>query len=265
MNAADRRKLGRVARAHAAGVKIAERRFNRAIGAIMRGAHKALIDHVTLAGKALFEDAKIKTPAKVKGLTSRAPLNVDKALNQAIQHIEPQLAPLVEAAHVQLLGALSKNYSATMTEVMPIGWTDLASNIQAVAVEHRDWSVSLVEDAFRSYSADVRDVFGDPSKTFGDRWEGLRDALLERGGVSESRAELIARDQTLKLNGAIAKTYQEESGLTHYVWSTSLDERVRKEHKALEGKVIAWHTPPEVGHPGQDYQCRCVALPYMDD
>ena len=46
---------------------------------------------------------------------------------------------------------------------------------------------------------------------------------------------------------------------------------MRDSHRHLNGKRFSWNDPPVVDartgrrcHPGQDYQCRCVALPVFD-
>ncbi len=49
---------------------------------------------------------------------------------------------------------------------------------------------------------------------------------------------------------------------THYVWRTRGDLQVRPSHIENNGKLFAWDNPPETGHPGEDYGCRCVAEPY---
>ena len=130
--------------------------------------------------------------------------------------------------------------------------------------ERRKANVDLVVNAQRAYAQSVKDIFESPSSV-GMRVEDLQAKLLERGNVSESRAELIARDQTLKLNGAVTQIRQENAGVTEYTWSTSLDERVRPEHASLEGQTFAWSAAPDVGHPGEDFQCRCVALPVIPE
>lgn len=90
-------------------------------------------------------------------------------------------------------------------------------------------------------------------------------------GVSRRRAELIARDQTAKLNGQIQRAQQLDAGITEYIWSTTGDERVRKSHRALNGKRFSWDDPPVVDertgrrcHPGQDFQCRCIGRPVFE-
>lgn len=88
-------------------------------------------------------------------------------------------------------------------------------------------------------------------------------------GISRRRAELIARDQTAKLNGQIQKAQQQDAGITEYIWSTTGDERVRKSHQKLNGKKFSWADPPENSdgrkcHPGQDFQCRCIGRPVFN-
>jgi SPP1 gp7 family putative phage head morphogenesis protein len=107
----------------------------------------------------------------------------------------------------------------------------------------------------------VQDAF-----TGGLRVEVLREQIMERFDVGRSRADLIARDQTLKLNGQINRNRQKEIGIDRYEWSTSRDSRVRKTHKH-DGKIFSWDDPPDPPgvHPGQDYQCRCIAIPVAPD
>lgn len=100
----------------------------------------------------------------------------------------------------------------------------------------------------------------------GVRVEDIADDIMERVDVSESRANLIARDQVSKLNGQIDQLNQQNAGVEEYIWSTSNDERVRESHAEKEGETFRWDSPPaDTGAPGQDYQCRCVALPVFNE
>lgn len=177
--------------------------------------------------------------------------------------VRPQLRKYVEEAFDRMAGATVKN-TAAVTELLGIKPKDLAANIQDRIKAAREENVLLVENAERVYAQQVRDIFMDPDN-FGLRVEELTQKLVERGNVSESRAELIARDQTLKLLGAINEERQTSAGVDQYEWSTSNDDRVREEHEALQGDIIDWSSPPAVGHPGEDFQCRCVAIPIIPE
>lgn len=49
-----------------------------------------------------------------------------------------------------------------------------------------------------------------------------------------------------------------------YVWRTRRDERVRPSHRRNDGRIFSWASPPDTGHPGEDYNCRCEAIPYVE-
>lgn len=111
-----------------------------------------------------------------------------------------------------------------------------------------------------------------PNVEAGVRVEELKTQIQKRFEVSASRAKLIARDQVGKWNGQLVKERQQALGIGSYTWSTSKDERVRVDHAALEGKVFSYDNPPIIdvrtgrrGNPGEDYQCRCSAIPRVSD
>lgn len=104
----------------------------------------------------------------------------------------------------------------------------------------------------------------------GSRVEQIRRELQEQQSLGRARAELIARDQVLKLNGQLTQLRQKEAGVEEYEWNTSGDERVREFHRRLNGTVHRWDNPPVTdkkgrrNHPGEDFQCRCVAIPIIN-
>jgi len=106
-----------------------------------------------------------------------------------------------------------------------------------------------------------------------DLTEHIRDRL-EPG--LEKKAAFIARDQVGTLNADLTQKRQTDAGVTKYIWRTAKDERVRGDpggmypsaepsHFDREGKVYEWKNPPEGGHPGEDYNCRCTAEPDFSD
>ncbi len=93
--------------------------------------------------------------------------------------------------------------------------------------------------------------------------------LQRQYGMDKRHAQLIARDQVGKLNAKITESQQKDAGVKRYKWSDSRDKRVRDSHRELNGNTFSWDEPPvtENGrrcHPGEDYQCRCCAIPVFD-
>ena len=98
----------------------------------------------------------------------------------------------------------------------------------------------------------------------GLRFEALADNISHIADVTDSRAKLIARDQTSKMNGEFNKVRQTGLGIAKYQWATAGDERVREDHADNDGQIFSWDDPPPTGHPGHDINCRCVAVPFFD-
>ena len=134
----------------------------------------------------------------------------------------------------------------------------------------QDQNVALIKSLASDQIQDVRTLL-EQAEVSAWRVEELRAKIQDRFDVAKSKADLIARDQVLKLNSQLTKTRQTNAGITRYIWTTSKDERVRPAHQDLEGTVQAWSDPPVVdddgrtANPGEDYQCRCTAYPILDD
>jgi SPP1 gp7 family putative phage head morphogenesis protein len=102
----------------------------------------------------------------------------------------------------------------------------------------------------------------------GVRYEHLQSEVERIADVTESRAKLIARDQTSKMNSAFNKERQTSIGIEKYQWQTMEDERVRESHAEMDGQECRWDSPPEVDgenvNPGEAIECRCLGSPLFD-
>ena len=95
----------------------------------------------------------------------------------------------------------------------------------------------------------------------GARWEELAGIVEERYGVAQSRADLIARDQTGKFFGDLNRVRQGDLGIDRFTWRTVRDNRVRAEHEERDGEIYTWQAPPDGETPGEPVLCRCYAEP----
>lgn len=133
-----------------------------------------------------------------------------------------------------------------------------------------DENVNLIKTIPQETLSDMHNIVLEGFKS-GKTTTSIVKEIQHTYGVKRSSARLLARDQLSKLNGEIAKAQQQDAGVEEYIWSDSGDGRVRKRHKQLNGKKFRWDDPPVIdtrtgrrGNPGDDYQCRCVALPVFD-
>lgn len=112
---------------------------------------------------------------------------------------------------------------------------------------------------------------------------GLRaEALLSdirkiAPGMSNARANLIARTETAKAQAAITQIQAQEIGIDWYVWETAQDgPRVRKAHQLMQGVLCRYSSPPSpealVGiqstlgcyNAGNCPNCRCYSSPLVN-
>ena len=193
---------------------------------------------------------------------NRLSLDFDMLRIQALQDVH-KVAPgrTLQDALTQVASSVATVNAKAVTSITGIN-VRAASGLGARIDMFRDRNVSLITSLVGNQIDDVQKLL-ESSEATGLQVEELRAQIEERFGVSESKADLLARDQTLKLAGQITEARQRGAGVERYVWTTSGDERVREEHAALEGQVFSWDNPPEPGHPGEDFQCRCTAFPVI--
>jgi SPP1 gp7 family putative phage head morphogenesis protein len=99
--------------------------------------------------------------------------------------------------------------------------------------------------------------------------------IRESFGVTEKKAKFLARQETGLLMAKFKESRYTESGIHQYKWRCSAGSAkhpVRPSHKVLDGRVFRWDTPPITtapdepqrrNNPGEDFNCRCVAIPIV--
>jgi SPP1 gp7 family putative phage head morphogenesis protein len=172
----------------------------------------------------------------------------------------------VPGAHLERFAAEVSKHNARQLKVVGVPTHSLGAPEDAF----RDRNLALIKKLDAQQVTELRAILEDAQRN-ATRVELLRAQIQERFDVAKSHADLIARDQTLKLNGDLTRYRQQSAGISHYEWSTSNDERVRPDHADLDGTIQDWNFPPVTdertgarNHPGGDYQCRCVGLPIIE-
>lgn len=96
----------------------------------------------------------------------------------------------------------------------------------------------------------------------GESIKKISQSLQEVYGWAENKAALHSATQVGNILGALNRQRFLDNGLKYYIWSTSRDNRVRPLHRSLEGTKRKFGEGLE---PGQDFRCRCVALPVDEE
>lgn len=104
----------------------------------------------------------------------------------------------------------------------------------------------------------------------GFRSENLVFDIISERGVSLRKAQFLARQETSLMVSKYREIRYEDIGVRRYMWSTSRDSRVRHDHRELQGEIFRFDQPPVTdqatmarNNPGEDYNCRCVAIPVL--
>ncbi|MGE7132646.1 minor capsid protein [Lysinibacillus xylanilyticus] len=129
-------------------------------------------------------------------------------------------------------------------------------------------NVGYIKNIEDDYLSEIEQVVRNGVKE-GRTAKQIREQLVDRVKVAESKAQFIAVDQTGSILGQMTAERHQQIGIDKFKWLTSHDERVRDSHKLLNGEVFSYDDPPTVNGrevlPGEDYRCRCVAIPVFDD
>ncbi len=90
-------------------------------------------------------------------------------------------------------------------------------------------------------------------------------ARLTETGVAVDPNEPVITSITARY-AEILNGFLQTEGLhiDRYVWRSRDDSRVRAAHAGYDDHIFFWSNPPEGGHPGQGWNCRCTAEPIID-
>lgn len=262
--------------------KTAEREFRRITGAYM----KLLNEELKKALPAMMAEYRRERHGDSRFDDSQ---DLDAKLRLLLQDVaaalEKRIAEYGLDQKVEQIAKITKNTSLRE-------WKRAIKETLGIDLLDDYYKGEFYEEAIRRWIAEnVLLIKSIPSETLGDLREiilgsylkgsSIRDiqkAIQETYNTSKRKAQLLARDQVATLNAQLTKAQQTDAGCKKYRWSDSRDGRVRDCHKALDGKVFSWDDPPEMWyetkrgrvytgrrcHPGEDYCCRCVAIPVFD-
>lgn len=247
---------------------------NAGIAASYRRKLRALIED--MAGEyesALTEQYEDKPPVMARDATPARDLERELAKlgdrwRKRIDAAAPKLADWFRrAAQNRSDAALRKilrEAGMTVRFQMTAGMRDV---VDAVVQEN----VGLIKSIATQYHADVQGLVM-RSITAGRDLSGLSKELQARYGVTQRRAELIARDQNQKATASLRRVREVGLGLEEGIWLHShAGKTPRRTHLANHGKKFdlkaGWYDPdPKVRRrilPGELVSCRCSWRPVV--
>lgn len=173
------------------------------------------------------------------------------------------LSNVVSTQGSNILSASDKKYSADMFTVMGFNSTDPDITSQMID-SWKTENVKLIKGVNDDQIKSIETLLLRAGRE-GTNKSNLTSEIQKIMKSSVKRATLIAVDQVLKLDGQIDRMKQTEAGVSHFIWRTAGDERVRPKHRALNGKKFSWKTGADGLYPKQEVRCRCWAEPSFEE
>lgn len=198
---------------------------------------------------------------------------VIKKVNQYLSVIEGRdvKAPNIEPFFSDTLSKLSKQFYTT-TRVVTSADLEIPLNPRFEDQLKEAYTLNLDKYIKGWYEEAILRLRQKVSENVqeGYRASNLMDIIQSERQVSKNKAKFLAKQETSLLTASYREIRYKDIGVNKYVWSTSHDERVRHDHKILNGGIFDFDHPPvsnqKTGarnNPGQDYGCRCVSIPYL--
>jgi len=227
-----------------------------------------------------LEIARQVHPLILQAAGVRQDVTIGEVLGQ-LALILGEARPVLRTVILAAEHAIQVHNQREIERIFGIAFPELEGTRRAFVAQNVALIESVLDDTVRRVERTVSETLAVPERlrrlvegatSRGLRVEEVSQMLQEDFGYAEHRANLIARDQTLKHNADLTQSRHVELGVERYTWiavgGSSGDGRTRDRHKELHGQVFKYGEPPVVDFktgrrepPGRDFQCRCTARP----
>lgn len=189
-------------------------------------------------------------------------LNINAILNK-LKGYEKSVADLFGKKIITLFAkpaiekVTKKGKEKVKEEVVKILKHDLKrTNVQlnAVMKASLESNIAYIKTIPEQYRQKLLEIF-----TKGRSKEEIIEEIKRLKQVTDNRTKLIVNDQLGKLFAQVVQEEHECRGLQTFRWRTMRDEKVRKSHQPLDGRIGTWKSGVDGKFPGTEVNCRCEA------
>lgn len=232
-------------------------------------------------------DAKVKgfklTPGKLtpdlKVAISASKERLER-MNKGMKNVLSSIEPTVEKSvdDLDLSKGIEKVIAGLQAQTIKamdaigVKYTLTASQKEAIKKDYNDNIKIYIKSWSQEKIKDLRAKVTENAET-GYRASELVKMIQHDYGTSKNKAKFLARQETSLFMSKFRRERFLQAGVQFYEWRTSNDGKVRHnpngpDHRALNHRIFQYGDPPIVDHatgarkePGEDFNCRCVAIP----
>lgn len=244
----------RVARERFVRARIAEREFQRILGAVGRNIGGIVMGFV--------DRGKVTNQAGLMRAMERYSILLHPWAESVSERMQAQVAQ----RDLTAWRALSRSVGSNLHK--EIERAPLANVMRVLRDEQVRLITSLPAEAANRVHGLTQEALIE-SKRAGE----IADEIMASGKVAIFNAKRVARTEVSRTASTLTQARAEHVGSEGYIWRTSEDSDVRPEHKKLDGKFILWNAPPVAGygrggvevhaHAGCIWFCRCWPEPVI--
>lgn len=161
------------------------------------------------------------------------------------------IEPAMELKQARLDSSVTEAFEQRLRELAAENWSVLTKALARAGI-----AADPVAESIETEVASARAMFLEQAS-----------AILEIGDPAVAEADLatlaiwLARQFLRDIN----ERRQRELGVTHYIWRSRDDAKVRTAHAERDDRLFSWDDRFSDGHPGHGYNCRCTAEPAILD
>jgi SPP1 gp7 family putative phage head morphogenesis protein len=151
--------------------------------------------------------------------------------------------------------ALRDNFAARLDAVIQ---SNTAMLLQAISAQYDPPLIAAELPGVGVARADTLALWEERIEVIWAEWHSHLQRLRP---IREAMEQHLLRGFAALIN----ELRQRGLGISQYIWRSRDDGKVRSSHAHYDDQVFSWDDPPEGGHPGQAFNCRCHAEPYVQD
>lgn len=183
-----------------------------------------------------------------------------KIVDQIIGGVDKAAGDTLKQSLKQLSGGVTLK-----TDEMPAA---LKQAVSAAIAEN----VTLIKSIETQYHTQIEGAVMRSLQPGGRGLADVTEALQKYEGITDRRRNIIAKDQTRKIQASISIERAKSAGIKKFKWLHSRGgSEPRADHVAMSGNVYSYDDPPvidrrtgERGFPGQAINCRCQIVPVIE-